>query len=145
MRIPVGMLGVQSHSPEHFDDDIITLLLIRCHLVDIDGLADDISHRHTRIQAGIGILEYDLHPLPVGKHVHKLLFLHIKDHFIIVNKPSPGGLIQPKQCTPGGSLAAAGFPYQPQGLPLGNGKGHVIYGLNIFFVFPEASCREILL
>ena len=38
-------------------------------LVNVDGLAYNVGNRHTGIQAGIRILEYNLHLSAVGKHV----------------------------------------------------------------------------
>ena len=69
MRIAVGMLRVQAYPLQHTDDSLLALLLIGSQLVNVDGFAYNVGNRHTGIQAGIRILEYNLHLSAVGKHV----------------------------------------------------------------------------
>ena len=48
----------------------MTVLPVGSQTMDVDGLADDIFDRHTRIKARVRILEYDLHLTAVRKHIH---------------------------------------------------------------------------
>ena len=46
--------------------------------MDVDGLAHDVAHRHAGVQAGIGVLEHDLHLAAVRQHVHGRLFAEFR-------------------------------------------------------------------
>ena len=91
-------------------------------------LADDLTDRQPRGQAGIGVLEDDLHPrahlpqflLAQGEHVHTL-----QQHFA-------GGLFQQAQDrAPAGGFAAAAFAHQAHGLPAPDFEGNPVHSLHV--------------
>ena len=135
--------------------------------MNIDGLAYNVAHRHTRIQAGVRILENDLHLSSVGKHINLCLFpvyrfSILSDHRIpafipegkisavenrgaIVDNAAAGRLIEAQKGTSCGRLSAAGLAYQTQCFSLINIEGYIINSLNHFFLKElSAGHREIL-
>ena len=127
------------------DDLVVALLGVGAHVMDVDALAHDITDGHTRVQAGVRVLEHDLHAAAVGQHVDSDLLFFIKQHLAIVDDGAVGRLVQAQQGTAGGRFAAAGLADQAEGLALANGKAYVIHSLDIALVFAHAASREILL
>ena len=64
MGIAGRVLRVQPYQAHQLQDAVSPLRAAAVKLMDIQRLADDVFHRHTRIQGRIGILEYHLHLLP---------------------------------------------------------------------------------
>ena len=139
------MLGVQAHSLQHLYNNVISFLFTGRHLMDVNGLAHNIAHRHSGVKARVRVLKNNLHFFAVGKHIHKDFLLHVENHVPVIDKPSACGLVKPKQRTSRGGLAAAGFSNQPQCFAPFDGKRHIIHCLNVFFIFSEAAGRKILL
>ena len=152
------MLGVEAHAAQQLLDPVGPLRLGGAELVDVDGLSDDLSHGHAGVQRGGGVLKDDLHFPAVRQHIHRLLpghpfadelgLLHrravlapdgdrlcLKGIFMLIDGLPPvqdgagGGLMEAEDGAPQGGLAAAGLAHQPQGLPLVDGKGHVLHRL----------------
>ena len=143
--VAVGVLAVQAHALQQGNDAVVSVLLVGCQLVDVDAFAHDVADGHAGVQAGVGVLEHDLHPLPVGQHIHRDLLFLVKQHLAVVDDGAVGGLIQAQQGAAGGGLAAAGLAYQAQGLAFADGKAHVVHSLDVALVLAHAPCREILL
>src|SRR5262249_26447874 len=76
-------------------------------------LADDLPHRHARVQRGIRILEDDLH---VPRHRAQLVAAHRGDVAPLEPHAARGRLDQPQDAAAGGALAAARFADQAQRL-----------------------------
>ena len=123
----------------------MALLGVGAQVVDVDTLAHDVADRHAGVKARIGVLEHNLHTAPVGQHIHRNLFLLVKQHLAVIDNRAVGRLIQAQQGAAGGRLAAAGFADQTQGLALADGKAHVIHSLHILLVLAHAAGGEILL
>ena len=95
--------------------------------MDIDGLADDVAHRHARIEAGERILEDDLHLLPVLAH---LLEGQGRDVDTVEDHFARCGLEKPQDRATDRRLAGSGFANEPQHLACADGKRHILDGLN---------------
>ena len=159
MGVAVGVLGVQAHHAQKLLDALGALGLAGAQLVDVQGLADDLAHRHAGVQGGGGVLEDDLHLPPVGEHVRRLLpghrLLHqqgalvlgavgvlhgdglalegvlvLVDGLTVVEDGAGGGLMEPQDGAAQGGLAAAGLAHQAQGLAPLDEEGHVLHGLD---------------
>ena len=144
VRIAVGMLGVQAHTLQHFNNALPAVRLGGRKLVDVDGLAHDVAHRHAGVQAGIGVLEHDLHLAAVRQHVHGRLFAEfrlaafvqhrgsvlvvqrhisaVKQRFAVIEDTAFRRLVQAQQRAARGGFSAAGFAHQPQCLALVDGE-----------------------
>ena len=85
MGIAVSMLRIQPYLTEHLNNHIISFLFIGCQMMDINGFSHNIADGHTGIQTCIGILEYNLHFLTIRKHIHRDLFLLVKNHIAIID------------------------------------------------------------
>jgi hypothetical protein len=70
--------------------------------VGVDGLADDVSDAHARVEAGIGILKDDLQTPAIGT---QLLFRQLKQIDAIENRLAAGRLYEPQDAAPGRRLA----------------------------------------
>ena len=140
--ITVCLLRVQAYGVQKLQDPLSALLGVLTELMDIDTLADDVSHRHTGIQGSIGILEYDLHLPAVGSHILFDVFLRIEDGLSVVYDLSSRGLHKPQQGTSRGGLSAAGLSHQSQGLTLMDAEADIVHSLYYFF---RACHREVLL
>ena len=80
------------------------------------------------IQAGVGILEDDLHPLPEAAHV----FLgELKDVGTVENHLSGGGLLETEDQPSYRGLPGATLPHKPENLSTAYRKGDAIHGLDI--------------
>ena len=65
MGIELGCLGTQTHLAHEAPGPLQALG--RCtDVLDDEGLFDDRTHPHPRVERGIGILEHQLHVLPLG-------------------------------------------------------------------------------
>ena len=145
MRVAVGVLAVEPDALQQADDAVVAVLVVFGQLVDVQALADNIADGHARVQAGVGVLEHDLHAAAVGQHVDGDFLLFVKQHFAVVDDGATGGLIQAQQRAAGRGLAAAGLAHQAQRLAFADGKADVVDGLHIALVFAKAAGREILL
>ena len=61
MRIAVRVLGIEPHKIKELYDSFLPLIAVWGKLMDIDRFPDNITDRHARIEARIGVLKYDLH------------------------------------------------------------------------------------
>ena len=147
----VGVFRVKSHPVQKLLDPLRALGLSLAKAVNVDGLPDDLTHRHPGVQRGSGILENDLHFPAHGKHVHRLSlghallyqntfplrrFLPVKGVLPLVNglpvikDLAGGGLMEAQDGPAKGGLAAARLPHQAQGLPLVDEEGHILHCLD---------------
>ena len=116
---------------------------------DDHGLGDDLRHRQPGVDAGIGVLEDDLHLGAVGPH---LLFAAFGD-VLPLEEDLPGrGLDEPQDGPPQGGFSAAGLPHHTQGVPLVDAETDVVhrveeavFHLEIFFQVPCFQQRDLLL
>ena len=149
MGIAHGVLGVEADQLHQLHDAVAALLGIFAEFVDIQGLADDILHRHTGVQRGIRVLEHHLHLLAVGQHIDADLFAqnrlavgaHLEtailvillaaviQHVAVKGNAAAGGLVKLKKGAAHGGFAAAGLAHQTQGLPGTDGEGDVVHRL----------------
>src|SRR5690554_575619 len=61
--IPVDKVRIQTDHAQQLTHALVPLF-DRANVVNIQGFADDLPHRHTRVQGGVGVLENDLHIPP---------------------------------------------------------------------------------
>ena len=84
----VRVLAVQADRREEGEDFLPPLLLVRVEPVYVQGLADDVAHRHAGVERGVGVLEDYLHLAPVGQHVRLQLLLAVKDKLAVIRYPA---------------------------------------------------------
>jgi len=122
MRIPPGVIRVESYQLQQRNDLFFTFFLCFIQFMDVQRLPHDIRDSHPGIQGRIRILEHHLHLLAetLDIAVRDLLALEADD---ALSRP-----IQPQQAAPHSGLAAAGLPDQAKGLPLVNGEGNAVHG-----------------
>src|SRR5438309_68852 len=68
VREAVPVLGAQPHRPEQLGDALLAVPA-PVEPVDPEGLADDVTHRHARVQRRVRVLEDDLHLAPDLAHL----------------------------------------------------------------------------
>ena len=115
MGILLLVHGRETHFLHQAIDALVQLLLPDLGVMEPDGLSQGLFHRPPGVQGRVGVLEYDLHLLPVGLH---LLRTQLADILPAVQNLSLRGLMKPQHRPPGGGFAAAGFPHDAQGLLL---------------------------
>ena len=138
------MFRIQSYPAKHFNNDIISFLLIGSKLMNINSLSNNIGYCHSRVKACIRILEYDLHLLTIWKHIYCNLLLTVKDYLIIIDDLTCSRLIQTQQSTSCCGLTTSGLSYKSKSLSFIYIKGYIINGLYIFLILTIATSREIL-
>src|SRR5207244_12379624 len=69
VRIAVHRFGAHSHLVEELLDHSLFFAARRRELVNANRLADDLAHRHARVQARVRILKDDLHLPAERTHV----------------------------------------------------------------------------
>ena len=83
--------------------------------VDLERRADQIIHRHSRIERAVGILEDDLHPLA---HLPHLLLVICGNIFAVIGLPDRRSWESALRWFCPEWISAAGFANQSQSLPL---------------------------
>src|SRR5690606_40158476 len=58
--VPAQVIGAEPHHFQELADPVVPLLPVLHQAVDLQGLADDVRHRHPRVEGGVGVLEDDL-------------------------------------------------------------------------------------
>ena len=124
MRIARRVLTVQADIAHQLQNAILTLLLGRIELMDIQRLADDIRNRHAGIQRRIRILKHHRSLLAEGLDI---VLRH--DLPAVVVNLTRRGLVKVQDCAADGGLAAAGFADQTQRLARFDGEAHIVHGL----------------
>ena len=66
-----GVVGLQPDHVHHLLD-LIPALRVAAEAVDAQPLADAVADRGPRVQAGVRVLEDDLHPAPIGPELGAL-------------------------------------------------------------------------
>jgi hypothetical protein len=97
----------------------------RADMMDGKGLHDGFSDRQARVQRAERILEDDLHAPPHAAHLGRT---QGRDIDALETDLAAGRLDQPEQQAPGGRLAAAGFPDEPERLPARDRKVDAVDG-----------------
>ena len=114
VREAVRMFGAQADGPQKLLDPTASFAS-RVKVVDPEGLRDDVSHRHPRIQRGIWILEDDL---DVTSHRAHLSALELRDVPAVEEDRSGGGFDQLDDRAAQGRLSASRLPDDPERLAL---------------------------
>ena len=159
------MLGVQPYAAQHLNNLILPVLFAGRQFMDINCLTDNITYRHTGIQARIWVLEYNLHFPAVRQHINRLFSEHrfsigrpglfvfpVKRHvaavkycLAIIDDPAAGRFMEAQKGTARGRLSAARLSYQSERLSLIKKEGDIIDRLYHFlFKHLAAGNREIL-
>ena len=139
MGVAGGVLGVEADVVHQFQDTLAALLFGLVHVLDIQGLADDVGDGHAGIQRGIGILEDHGGLAAVVCDVLRGL-----DGLAAVDDLAAGGLVEVQDGAAGGRLAAARLSDQTQGLALHDVKGDVVDSLERLCLEKSRADREIL-
>ena len=145
VRVAVGVLAVEAHALQQADDAVAAVLVVGGQLVDVDAFAHDVPDGHAGVQAGVRVLEHDLHAAAVGQHIDGDVLFFVKQHLAVIDDGAVGGLVQAQQRAARGGLAAAGLAHQAQGLAFADGKADVVHGLHIALVPAHTAGGEVLL
>ena len=94
MRIAVCVLAVKTHALEERYYTLAAFFLVCGKLMDIDGLTDYIAYRHSRVKAGVRILEHHLHFSSVRKHFCSNLVFLIENNIAVVYYFTVGRLVK---------------------------------------------------
>ena len=125
--VAVEQLLANAHLLHQRLDHLHALGAVLAHAMGVQRLQDDVPHLHAGVQGGVGILEDHLYAPPKLAELLPLI-----PGQVLAPEPhrAGGGRDQIDQQLAQGGLAAAGFPHQPQGLPLVDGEGHVRHGVH---------------
>lgn len=128
MRIAVDVLGVEADDVQQFLDPLGPLAARNGVRVDAEGLADDVSDRHTRIQRGVRILEDDLDVTAQLAHLRSPEVGGVTP----LEGDRPGGRwLEGHQQPSQGGLSAAGLPDDTEGLAGVEIEAHTVDGLDM--------------
>ena len=108
MGIGVGVAAGQTHQIHQLRRAVERLGLGLIDLVDQHIFRDDLDHRLSGVDAGIGILEDDLHFLAVGVHFPSA---ELGDILAVVQDLAAGRLDQFQDRAAQRGLSAAGFAH----------------------------------
>ena len=106
--------------------------------MDINGLSNDLTNCHSRIQGSGRILENDLHFSSVGKHFSSFGFSKrfavfiqriVVNGFAIINNLSSGWLIKAKNRSSQCGLSTSGLSYKTECFTFFDIKGNILYSL----------------
>jgi hypothetical protein len=118
VREPVHVLDSQPDHLQQLADARLQLVAVG-DTVDHQRLADDLQHRHSRVERRERVLKNDLHVAPdrlqlAPRHRRQV------HHLALVTEPDLAGsrLRGPEHHPTGGGLAAAGLAHQPERLAL---------------------------
>ena len=106
--------------------------------MDVQRLAHDVGDRHARVQAGIRILEHDLHFLA------ELVNVLGRNLLAVVDDLARGGLVQVQYGASHGGLAAAALPHQAQRLAGLDIERDALHGLQGLAGKPAGADRKML-
>jgi hypothetical protein len=127
VRIAPRVVGLQPDHVHH-PRDLGASLGRRSDAVDAQPLADAVADRRARVEAGVRVLEDDLHP-PAIRLERRALQRHEVDP---IEPDRTGGRIdQPQQQAPDGRLAAARLADEAEGLAAPDVERHAVDGLHL--------------
>ena len=110
-----------------------------CMYVDRERLADDVAHRHARVQRRVRILEHDLQLTADLAH---LLALVVRDVTTVDDDPSRGRLDQLEDRSSKGRFAAAGLTDQPECLPVRDPEVDTVDGVHLTDGSPHEALAD---
>src|SRR4029079_6056086 len=139
VRIAPHVIRLQADGFQEIDDTLLQLPPGFRQLVDDQGLADDRTDIHARIERGIRVLEDDL---DVAAQQAKLVRRQLPAILAFKMDVARGRLDQAKHAASGGRFAAAGFADQPQGLAAVDVKVHAVDRVDAVGVAPEQAALE---
>ncbi len=123
MRITAERIRRQTHELHQRHDLVARILGSPCEAMHDERLRHDVEHAHARIEAGIGVLEHELH---VAAHAAQLIAAGIRDvHAAVADAPARG-LDLEQHGAPGGGLAGAGFPHDAERRSAREGEAHIL-------------------
>src|SRR4029079_3453166 len=139
VRIAPHVIRLQADGFQEIDDTLLELPPGFRQLVDDQGLADDRTDIHARIERGIGVLEDDL---DVAAQQAKLVRRQLPDILAFKMDVARGLTRQAKPAASGGRFAAAGCADQPQGLAAVDVKVHAVDRVDAVGVAAEQTALE---
>ena len=128
MGVAVGMFFGQAHPLQHGIDVLIGLILLFYDPVGQQRLRDNIPHRHSGVEGGVGILKNHLHLFPERL---QLPLFHVGNILAVQENLSLRGIINSDNGSGAAGLAAARFSHQTQGFSLLQGKAHVVHRVHL--------------
>src|SRR5215217_800712 len=129
MRIAVVVLGVE---PDDLEELLYPPLALAAgaiaYVVGLQGLGDDVAHRHAGIQTRVGVLEDDLYVPAHAEHTLAVVteyVLAVEDHLALRR-------FQKAQHEAGeGALAASRLPHKPERLSTTHGEVDAVHSLDV--------------
>src|SRR5262249_27125059 len=108
--------------------NFLDLLVLVSDTMDDQRFADDLTHRHARIERGIGILKDHLN---VATEPEQLVARRMSNLFSFEKDFAFGGILQTHHSPAQGRLAATRFADEPQRLAFRDGKIDPVNGTHI--------------
>jgi len=118
-----GKVRVHLHQVEQLGDSLVDLLAAG-RAERHQRLADNVTHRHARVQTGIRVLEDHLHLAPHEAHGLRAQVDQVLSSEVHIPRR---GLIKLQNGAAGGRLAAARFTHQAERFAAVDIKRHAIY------------------
>src|SRR5579859_2809816 len=142
VRVTPGVLGAKADQGHDLADRDVALG-IRADIVDDESFADDVTHRHARVERAVGILKYDLHIAAEG---FERVATEGKNILIFEPHLATRGFHESKDRPPGRRLAAARLADQSEGLAPLDLEGDVVDRVDLSDLAEEdaAANREVL-
>ncbi len=126
VRVAMDVALVEPDPAEQLADDVFARSLV-LEAVHERALADDLADRHPRVQAGIRVLEHDLHVAPDRDH---LAIVELEDRAPVDGDLARRRRDEPEQDLAERGLAAARLPDEAQGLAAKHVEAHAVDGLD---------------
>ena len=126
MRVAAGRLGAEADALEHVEHRPLAALAVDA--VDLEPLADELLHRHPRVEGADGVLEDDLHVAALALELARAEARQV-DAFELDHA---GGRLEKADQRPAERrLAAAGLPDEPDGLAAEDVEVDAVDGLQL--------------
>src|SRR5450756_2204095 len=122
VRVAVAVVGIEPHDAEQLADALLAIAW-RPDGVDLEGLLHDAAHGHPRIEACVRVLEDHLHPAP---HPPQRLALERRQLRAVEGDRACRGPVEADDRAPGGALAAARLPDEPERLAAPQRERHAV-------------------
>lgn len=137
---PVVVIPAQPYLLHQAEDPLVQLFFI-LYALQTQGRGDDVIDLLPGVQAAVGILEDDLHILPVRAHP---AVGQTGNFMALKGNASGSGRNQIQDDPTQGGFAAAGLAHQAYGLPLIDVKGNAVQSLHDSLFGKAGAHREFL-
>src|SRR5690554_2820734 len=121
-----GVERAEPYSFQNLTDPFFTLCALG-NFVDVQRLADDVTHSHAGVEGSVGVLENNLH---LFSQITQLILGKLRHIPAVENDVAGCGLNQAQNTSACSCLAAAALSHQPQGFAFVNVKGYIVHCLH---------------